>query len=422
MYSNQKRIYLFVVFLLILSFACSNMYVEKLHERVLTIDTHCDTPLHMMNETWKIGERHEPGKSGSGKVDLPRMKEGGLDAQFFAVFVGQGKRTPAGYTKAQQRANQLLDKIYQMYAEYPDLVELASRPDDAYRIEKLGKRAIYIGMENGYPIGKDLSMIKKYYDRGIRYITLCHIKNNDICDSSNDPLGPEHHGLSEFGRQVVAEMNRLGMIVDVSHISDEAFYDVVEVSQAPVIASHSCARAVCDNPRNLSDDMLKALAQNGGVLQMCIFSNYVKEIQQDPEKEAARKTALEKLKKKYGNWDEIEDEKIRQVYRDEWHAVYEKYPPKRATVQDVVDHIDHVVNLIGIDYIGIGTDFDGGGAVKGCNDVSEMGNITQELVRRGYSEEDVRKIWGGNFMRVFREVIANAEELKYENPKKVMLH
>jgi len=410
---NFQRVIRLAVSLLLSSFiACSNLKIARLHQSILTIDTHCDTPLHMMREGWKIGERHEPGERGSGKVDLPRMKEGGLDAQFFAVFVGQGERNPEGYAKAQTRADKLLAKIHQMYDDYPDLVEFAATPEDAYRIEKLGKRAIYIGMENGYPIGKDLSMIEKYYDRGVRYITLCHTKNNDICDSSTDPNGAEHQGLSEFGRQVVAEMNRIGMIIDVSHISDEAFFDVLEVSQTPVIASHSCARALCDHPRNLTDEMLKALAQNGGVIQMCILSSFVKKIKQDPEKEAAREATFEKIREKYGKWDEIQDEKIRQAYRDEWHTVYETYPVEQATVQDVVDHIDHVVELIGIDHIGIGTDFDGGGGVIGCNDVSEMGNITRELVRRGYSDEDIRKVWSGNFMRVFRKVVATAEQLK----------
>ncbi|MBN1347787.1 dipeptidase [candidate division KSB1 bacterium] len=381
-----------------------NERAEQIHREALTIDTHCDTPLRMMDDAWKIGERHEPDKIGSGKIDLPRMREGGLDAIFFAVFVGQGERTPDGYARAQLRADKLLDKIHQMYIEYPELAEFAATPDDAYRIEKTGKRAIYIGMENGYPIGMDLSKIRSYYERGIRYITLCHTKNNDICDSSTDPEGPQHHGLSPFGEQVIGEMNRLGVIVDVSHISDEAFFDVLKTSKTPVIASHSCARALCDNPRNLSDDMLKALAVRGGVMQMCILSDYVKTIPLDSATEAKRKIAFDSLSALFGDWDKIEDETIRRQYRHAWHAVYRKYPSEKATVSDVVDHIDHVVNLVGIDHIGIGTDFDGGGGVNGCNEVSEMGNITRELVSRGYSESEIRKIWGENFMRIFRKV------------------
>ncbi|MDZ7294035.1 MAG: dipeptidase [candidate division KSB1 bacterium] len=381
-----------------------------IHEQVLTLDSHCDAPLNLLREGWDPGVRHQPGQRGSGKVDLPRMKEGGLDAQFFAVFVAQGPRTPEGYARAQEQALKLFQAIHGMCARYPELAELATSPEDAYRIEATGKRAIFIGIENGYAIGKDLSLLKKYYDLGARYVTLCHTSNNDICDSSTDQKGPEHHGLSEFGKQVVAEMNRLGMIVDVSHVSDETFYDVLEASRAPVIASHSCARVLCNNPRNLSDEMLKRLAEKGGVMQMCILSAYVKETRPNREREAA----LQRLREKYGPWSQIRDPKVREQLRQEWEAIDAEYPETKATVQDVVDHIDHVVKLVGIDHVGIGTDFDGGGGVIGCDDVSEMPNITIELLRRGYGEEDIRKIWGGNFIRVFRDVVREAEREKAE--------
>ncbi len=383
---------------------------RQIHERVLTIDTHCDTPLNLMRDNWDPGQRHEPGRRGSGKIDLPRMKEGGLDAQFFAVFVAQGPRTPKGYARAHEQALKLFAAIHSMCARYPEQAELATTPEDAYRIEKAGKRAIFIGIENGYAIGKDLSLLKKYYDLGARYVTLCHTSNNDICDSSTDRNGPEHHGLSEFGRQVVAAMNRLGMIVDVSHISDEAFYQVLEVSKAPVFASHSCARALCHNPRNLSDDMLIKLAAKGGVMQMCILSAYVKDVPPNPRRDAA----LQKLREKYGPWGQIRDTKVREQLRQEWEAIDAQYPEAKATVQDVVDHIDHVVKLVGIDHVGIGTDFDGGGGVIGCDDVTEMPNITLELVRRGYQEEEIRKIWGGNLLRLFEQVIREAEKERAE--------
>ncbi|MBN1999201.1 membrane dipeptidase, partial [candidate division KSB1 bacterium] len=239
---------------------------------------------------------------------------------------------------------------------------------------------------------------------GVRYITLCHVRNNDICDSSNDPAGAEHNGLSEFGKQAVAEMNRLGIMVDVSHISDKSFYDVLEYSQAPVMASHSSARAICDNPRNLDDRMIRALAKNGGVMQICILSDYVKTLPVNPLREAK----LDSLRNIYGPWADITDEKVKQKYLEEYNAVNDRYPRPRATVADVVDHIDHVVKLVGIDYVGIGTDFDGGGGVEGCDDVSEMGNITAELLKRGYSQQQIAKIWGGNFLRVFQQVEALA--------------
>jgi membrane dipeptidase len=255
-------------------------------------------------------------------------------------------------------------------------------------------------MENGYPIGKDLDSVEYFYNRGVRYITLCHSGDNDICDSSFERRNPEDNGLTTFGEQVVAECNRLGIMVDVSHVSDKSFFDVLKVTAAPVIASHSSARAICDHPRNLTDDMLEALAANKGVIQICFVSSFVKTPEPNPERDAA----MAQLEEKYGSRRNINDEETRKKWREEYMAVREKYPEERATVGDIVDHIDHVVKMIGVDYVGIGTDFDGGGGVDGCDDVSDMPRITEELVRRGYSDEDIRKIWGGNLMRVFREV------------------
>lgn len=380
--------------------------IEKIHDKVLTVDTHSDTPSHLLEGEWKIGERHEPGQRGSGKIDLPRMVEGGLDAEFFAVFIGQGQRTPEGYASARERATRMLDAIHKMCEDYPDMVELATSPEDAYRLEREGKRAAFIGMENGYPIGKDLSLIKKYYERGVRYITLCHSSDNDICDSSTERRNPEDNGLSDFGREVVAECNRLGIMVDLSHASDKTFFDVLKVTKAPVIASHSSIRSICDHPRNLTDKMLRALASNGGVIQICFVSSFVKKAKPNPE----RDKALSQLREKYGSLRTTRDEAQREKIRQEYRAILEKYPVDRATVKDLVDHIDHVVKLIGVDQVGIGTDFDGGGDIEGCDNVSELPNITVELVRRGYSEDEIRKIWGGNIMRVFRKVEQIAEK------------
>jgi membrane dipeptidase len=378
---------------------------RDIHSRVLTVDTHSDTPLRLLREDWNIGERHDPDERGSGCIDLPRMKEGGLDAEFFAVFVGQGERNPEGYAQAKELAERLLDAIHQMGTDYPDQVEIATAVDDAYRLEKEGKVAAFIGMENGYPIGLDLSLIEHFYNRGVRYITLCHGGDNDICDSSTEREHPEDNGLTEFGKEVVAECNRLGIMVDVSHISDKSFFDVLQATKAPVIASHSSVRSICNHPRNLTDEMLEALAESGGVIQICLVSGFVKEEKPNPE----RDKAMAELQKKYGSWRDVKDEETRQKIRQEYMAIYEQYPAERATLKDLVDHIDYVVKLIGIDHVGIGSDFDGGGGVDGCDDVSDMPRITEELVRRGYSEEDISKIWGGNLMRVFRQVqtIAN---------------
>ena len=379
---------------------------KDIHEKVLTVDTHADTPSRLLREEWSIGERHDPDERSSGCIDLPRMKEGGLDAEFFAVYVGQGERSPEGYVRAKERSDQLLEALYQMEKDHPDLVAIATTPDDAYQLEKQGKRAAYIGMENGYPIGKDLGLVEYFYDRGVRYITLCHGGDNDICDSSFERRNPEDNGLTEFGKQVVAECNRLGIMVDVSHASDKSFFDVLKVTKTPVIASHSSVRAICNHPRNLTDEMLKALAANGGVIQICFVSSFVKTPEPNPERDAA----MAQLEEKYGSRSDIDDEETRKKWREEFMAIREKFPEERAVIKDIIDHIDHVVELIGVDYVGIGTDFDGGGGVDGCDDVSDMPNITEELVQRGYSEEDIRKIWGGNLMRVFREVENTAKQ------------
>ncbi len=353
----------------VLANSCGNIQEKKaaeIHAKVLTVDTHVDTPFVMsIVPDYDLGEDHDFNESAV-QVDFPRMKEGGLDAVFFAVFVGQGPLTPSGYTSAQESAREQFDVIHESIEKNADLAALALSPQDAYNLEEQGRRAIFIGMENGYPIGEDLTRIQEYYDSGARYITLCHIENNHICDSSDDSAGAEHGGLSEFGRQVVAEMNRIGMMVDVSHVSDEAFYDVVEMSISPVIASHSNARAVCDHPRNMDDSMLRALAENGGVINVTLFTDYVK-------------------------------------------AYDRKDPQDMPTVADLVDHIDHIAEVTGIDHVGIGSDFDGGGLVEGCSDVSEIGSITLELVKRGYNEGQIQKIWGGNMVRVFENVIVEKE-------------
>jgi membrane dipeptidase len=370
---------------------------EKIHRQVLTLDSHTDTPLRMMRSDFDISQRHDPRERG-GKMDFPRMEEGSLDAAFFAVFLGQGAMNPEAYEVAKRRAIEIFDMLHEALEKHPEMAELALTPEDAYRLKKEGKRAIYIGLENGYPLGEGLSMVEEFYNLGARYITLSHTRNNQVCDSSTDNAGPLHDGLSDFGREVVREMNRLGMMIDVSHISDKAYYDVLEITQAPIIASHSNARAICDNPRNLDDDMLRALAENGGVIQLCILSSYVKDMPPYPE----RDSAFADLRQRYNNFEDLSDEEMAEVRR-QWDELSRKFPAPLANVADLVDHVAHIVKRIGIDYVGIGTDFDGGGALEDCFDVTEMGNITLELVRRGYSKKDIEKIWAGNFMRVFRE-------------------
>lgn len=407
----MRQIFLILAGALLMGSSCKNTgprsedSIMAIHQKVLTVDTHVDTPMRLMRGSFDLTERHDP-KTGS-RVDFPRMKEGGLDAIFFAVFIGQGERTPEAFEKVKQQAEEIFTAIEENVGKADSLAELAYTPDDAYRLEKEGKCAVFIGMENGYPVGKDLALVKKYYDMGARYITLCHTSNNDICDSSTDPDGPEFNGLSKFGEQVVREMNRLGMMVDVSHISDSSFYDVIRLTKAPVIASHSGAREVYDHPRNLSDDMLKKIAENGGVVQIDLVSSYLTELPETPK----RDSAFSVLREKYRNFNDLTPEKREQA-RKEWEALGQKYPAPLATIEDVADHIDHIVQVAGIDHVGFGSDFDGGGGVTGLYDESELPNLTAELLKRGYSEEDLQKFWGGNLMRVFRSVEEVAKTLQ----------
>lgn len=369
--------------------------VGKIHRKILSVDSHVDTPMNLMVKGFDISKNNAQSETGS-KVDFPRMKAGNLDAAFFAVFLPQGARTPEGYNKAKVKADRIIDSIYSTLDRCKDQAGLAVSEADAKMLKRNGKRAIFIGMENGYPIGNDLSLIQVYYSKGVRYITLCHTKNNDICDSSTDST--EFNGLSDFGKYVVQYMNKIGMMVDISHASDKSFYDVLTLSKAPVIASHSCARAICSNKRNFDDNMLRALAKKGGVIQVCILSDYVK----TPDANPARDSAMKAFQERNRNWGSM-TEAQQEVVHKEWEKLHHDFPEKLATVSDVVDHIDHIVRVAGIDHVGIGTDFDGGGGVTGCIDASEMKNITKELLRRGYSAHDIRKIWGGNLMRVMRK-------------------
>jgi membrane dipeptidase len=377
----------------------------EIHKRVLTLDTHADTPLRMIEPGFDMAERHDPKETGS-KVDYPRMKEGDLDAIFFAAFVAQDIRDDDGNSRAKALCVQMIDSIITSTKKNSDIVGLALNPDDAYALEKEGKRAIYIGIENGYPIGKDISNVELYFNKGVRYITLVHSTNNDLADSSTDSKGPEHGGISDFGSKVVSEMNRLGIMVDVSHGNDSVFYDAIKLSKAPIIATHSNARAVTNHKRNMTDEMLKLMADNGGVVQLTMLSSYLREAPPNIKLDSA----VNKLRASMKPISEMTmgDKK---AMRQSFQELNKKYPDPPATVKHVVDHIDHIIKIAGIDHVGIGCDFDGGGGIEGVFDASEVMNITIEMVRRGYTEEQIEKIWGGNLIRVFKEVQAIAKEI-----------
>ena len=378
----------------------------ELHDRILTLDSHADTPLRLMEPGFDLAERHDPHETGS-KLDYPRMIEGGLDAVFFAAFVAQDIRDDDGHTRARELALQMLDAVWASAEKNSDIVGIALNPEDAEVLEAEGKRAIYLSIENGYPIGNDLENLELFYNKGVRYVTLVHSTNNDLADSATDSGGPEHGGISPLGASVVEEMNRLGIMVDVSHGSDETFYDAIELSKAPIIATHSNARTVTDHPRNMSDDMLRLIAKNGGVVQLTMLSDYLRKAPENPE----RDSALESLRASLKPSNEMTEDE-RKLARDQLRKIRAQYPDPLATVKNAVDHIDHIVRIAGIDHVGIGCDFDGGGGIDGVFDVSEVMNITIELAQRGYSEQDIEKIWSGNILRVFAEVQAVAEGIQ----------
>jgi membrane dipeptidase len=391
---------------------------RAIHERVLTIDTHKDIPDNYATPA------ADP-KTMNAQVNLDKMKAGGYDMAFFAVYVGQGARTDSGNAYAKDRALNKFSAIHRMAEQmYPSLIEIAYTPEDAIRIDKSGKLVAAIGIENGWVIGKDLSLIKRYYDLGARYMTLAHTSNNDICDSSTDQTGPQWNGLSPFGRQVVAEMNRVGMMVDVSHVSKQCMMQATALSTSPVIASHSSTTQFAPVPRNMDDEMLRALAKNGGVAQMVAFSGYVKV--QPPARDSAVRVLNEEF---FGpqpqrgaggggrggagaaggrggggggraNRASLPSDKLPE-YDRRMAAIEARWPS--ANVKDFVNHIDHAVKVAGIDHVGISSDFDGGGGVDGWRGADETFNVTLELVRRGYTEEQIRKLWSENTLRVMGE-------------------
>jgi len=389
---------------------------RALHERILTLDSHVDIP-DASYATPKV----DPGiDHPTLRCDLVKMAQGGLDGVFLAVYVGQRPElNKQGYHRVKAIALGQFEAIRRLTETmYPERCALAQNTDALERIVRSGKKAIMIGMENGYPIGEDLDSVNRYYDLGARYITLSHIGHNQICDSSG-PKEPLHNGLSAFGKQVVRRMNQLGMMCDASHISVKSFFDLIEVTEAPIIASHSGCFALCEHDRNLTDEQLRALRRNGGVIQIVGLDAYLKT--ESPE----RKQAMQALREELGipTWkqqQEMSDERREAIkpklteYDERRRKIDERLPI--ATLKDYVDHIDHAVKIAGIDHVGIGTDFDGGGGVPGFNTHADCLNITTELVRRGYSDQDIEKIWGGNLLRVWRQVEALSERWTGERP------
>lgn len=404
-----------VVMLALSSSACGSEQspearAKELQKKIITIDTHTDIP------TFFATGKYDPSKENAPPVlvDLPRMKQGHLDAVFFISYVDQTQRDATGYAEAASEAFAKFAAIHRMTDElYADQVGLALSAADIRRIHAQGRSVALIGMENGYSIGKNLDLLNIYYGLGARYFGLVHNGHNDIADSAQprdkfgdkpNEEGGEHGGLSAFGRQVIARCNDLGLMVDVSHASKAATLQAIEASRVPVIASHSAVFALHPHARNMSDEEMKALAAKGGVIQIVAFDEYLKPL--DPEKKKAR-TALA-LSLGFTSLDAIfeADEASKKKFFDGLAELDKTWP--RADVALLVDHIDYAVRLVGIDHVGISSDFQGGGGISGWSNAAETLNVTKELVARGYKEDEIARIWGGNLMRVMDEVAAAA--------------
>lgn len=403
--------------------------IEKakgIHERVITMDTHNDINANNFTPEINYSQRL------SSQVNIPKMEEGGLDVSWMIVYTGQGDLTPEGYDKAYANADEKFKAIHRLCEEIaPDKIGLALTSDDVRSIVASGRKVAMIGVENAYPIGTDISKIKEFYDRGARYMSVAHNGHSQLGDS-NTGEGDSvwlHHGLSELGKEAIKEMNKWGIMVDLSHPSKESNMQAIKLSRAPVIASHSSARALNDVSRNLDDEQLMMIKENGGVVQTVAFKSYV-----NTEKDKAYSDKAEAITKEIAAAEGFEikersafrdmSDEQRKKYFSDYMTIREKAKPRieaevnpvapPVNVADFVDHIDYLVNKIGIDHVGISSDFDGGGGVDGWNDASETFNVTLELVRRGYTEEEIGKIWSGNLLRVLDEVQAVAKKIQAE--------
>ena len=380
-------------------------YAKEIHDRVITLDTHCDINVANFTDSINYTQRLK------NQVNLPKMIEGGLDVPWFIVYTGQDSLSIKGFENAHANALAKFDAIHRLVKVFaPDQIELARTSDDVRRIIKSGKKVVMIGIENGYPIGLDIENVQNFYNLGARYMSLSHNGHSQLCDSNTGEADDVwlHNGLSDFGRLVVKEMNKVGMMIDVSHPSKEAMRQMIELTKAPIIASHSSARALCDHSRNLDDEQLQWLKENGGVVQTVAFRSYLSK-----EKSEARNKKATEIRNQiadsmgvtyYGRrelraldkavQDSIRESgyltKINDLTKAKAEAMSD-FPPE-VNVSDFVDHIDYLVEKMGLDHVGISSDFDGGGGIEGWNDASETFNVTLELVRRGYTEKEIEQL------------------------------
>ena len=378
---------------------------RRVHEAAVVLDTHFDTPANLGRPGWSILDRHDTARDGS-QVDLPRMIEGGVDGGFFAVFTPQGARGAAGNAAARDHALYRASEIREMVARHSDRFALALTADDPARILAARKRFVFMSMENGSPVAGDLSLMQAFYRLGVRMIGPVHFRNSDLADSATDT--PEWGGLSPAGRSFVAEANRLGMVIDASHASDASLDQMIALSEAPLILSHSGCKDVFDHPRNVDDARLRALAAKGGVIQINAFSAYMVPTPRIPEREAA----LKDLAKSLGVSGQDMTDGQRKGFTEGRKSIDARWPVPRANIDDFMKHMLHALAVIGPDHVGVSGDFDGGGGIDGLNDVSDYPEITRRLLAAGYSPADINKIWGGNALRVLKTAEAVRDRLQ----------
>ena len=370
--------------------------VYQLHQKMLTLDSHLDTPASLDLPGWSIEEGHDV-HSDYTQVDLPRMKKGGLDGGFWAIYTPQGPLTLDGFRKARDFALLRGMTIRSMVAADPANFQLATQAKDAAPIAAAGKRIVYMSIENAYPLGEDVSLLKTFYDMGVRVSGFAHFAHNQFADSSTDPSKkPRYGGLSPLGKELLSEMNQFGIVPDGSHSSDQVLDDLLTLSKSPVLLTHSGCKSIYDHPRNIDDDHLRALAAQGGVIQMNAYGAYLRASKSNPDRQKAMAALMGQMR---------EDAKVSPQKRAELLAkrreIDRLYPETdKATFDDFMAHMLHALKVVGPDHVGIGLDWDGGGGVVGLEDVIDLPKITNALLKAGYSEADIQKIWSGNVLRV----------------------
>ena len=370
---------------------------RKIHEQAIVLDSHLDTPALLVQPGFDITKKNTPDGDYS-QVDLPRMVEGGLDGGFWVIYSPQGPLTEKSYQLSRDTALLRAQAIHNMVSAYPDAFALATKAEDAEKIAAEGKKIVYISIENSYPLGEDISLLTTFYKLGVRMVGPVHFKNNQFADSGTDIAGQKWNGLSPLGKELVKEANRLGMILDASHAHDAVFDDLLELSKTPIILSHSGAKALYDHPRNIDDERLRKLAAAGGVIQVNAYGSYIKKLE-NPKGRSEAMGAFYKEMREIGDNPTAEQYKAMLARRSE---IDKQFPPAMATFDEFLEHLFHILEVVGPEHTGIGADWDGGGGVQGMRDVSDLPLITYALLEKGYTEEDVRNIWGLNLIRLLK--------------------